>query len=104
MPIPIFARLLTTPWTATTLEKVRSAISGLLDAKFSVALPEKVPALAVLIVSAYADDCVAPDPGVQGEENGFGGGEGDAVFQRIRPCASLKGGFGLGQLRAGVDT
>ena len=50
-----------------------------------------------------ADHGVAADMGVQREEHGFGGGQGDAVVQRLGAGAGLKGGLGRGQLRPGVD-
>ena len=46
---------------------------------------------------------VAADVRVVGEEDGVGRGEGDAGRQRLGPAAGLEGGFGGGEVGAGVD-
>ena len=50
-----------------------------------------------------ADDGVASDEGIQREEDGVGGGQGDAVLKRLGAGAGLEFAFRISQLRAGVD-
>ena len=50
-----------------------------------------------------ADDGIAADMGVEGEEHGFRRGQGDTIVQRIGAGAGLKGGLGGGEFGAGVD-
>ncbi len=50
-----------------------------------------------------ADHGIAADDGVEGEEHGFGGGQGDAVLERLGPGAGLEDRLGRGEADAGVD-